>query len=191
MCQSVCVCPAAEHADCAAQGVCSSRPCRTAITVNDPSRPRGEKAWWIHTSNHLKFLTTLSTSHLKCQPKSSTSRFPSPWTERETVSMETTSGSLSFFSPPRPSWGLCLERARGVCVCLCVFLSIQSSQYLRCARVYVGEVRVCIKNGWNVSSSLTLNQIPRVSEYSVSIEGAHLCLLISVYVYCCLSWHKV
>lgn len=44
MCQSVCVCPAAEHADCAAQGVCSSHPCRTAITVNDPSHPRGEKA---------------------------------------------------------------------------------------------------------------------------------------------------
>lgn len=44
MCQSVCVCPAAEHADCAAQGVCSSRPCHTAITVNDPSHPRGEKA---------------------------------------------------------------------------------------------------------------------------------------------------
>lgn len=199
MCQSVCVCPAAEHADCAAQGVCSSRPCRTAITVNDPSHPRGEKAWWIHTSNHLKFLTTLSTSHLKCQPKSSTSRFPSPWTERETVSMETTSGSLSFFPPLARAEGSVLslfpaaaiQRARGVCVCLCVFLSIQSSQYLRCARVYVGEVRVCIKNGWNVSSSLTLNQIPRVSEYGVSIEGAHLCLLISVYVYCCLSWHKV
>lgn len=40
-----------------------------------------------------------------------------------------------------------IQRARGVCVCLCVFLSIQLSQYLRCARVYVGEVRVCIKNG--------------------------------------------
>lgn len=67
--------------------------------------------------------------------------------------METTSGSLSFFPPLARAEGSVLslfpaaaiQRARGVC--LCVFLSIQSSQYLRCARVYVGEVRVCIKNG--------------------------------------------
>lgn len=131
--------------------VCSSRPCRTAITVNDPSHPRGEKAWWIHTSNHLKFLTTLSTSHLKCQPKSSTSRFPSPWTERETVSMETTSGSLSFFSPPRPSWGLCLvsiscrgntESEGCVCVFMCVFKHSIESVFAVCARVCGGSACV-------------------------------------------------
>lgn len=146
--------------------VCSSRPCRTAITLNDPSHPRGEKAWWIHTSNHLKFLTTLSTSHLKCQPNHPLVAFPPPELKGRQFPWKPPV-EVFLFSPPSPELRAlsCLYflprqyRERGVCVCvfMCVFKHSIESIFAVCACVYVGEVRACIKNGWNVSSSLTLN----------------------------------
>ena len=133
--------------------VCSNRLRYTAITSDDPPHPRGVKVRWLHTSNHLKFPPTMSMSHLKCRPNSYTSHLPSPWSERETVSMETTSRSL-FFS--RLSWGLCLVsisccwntewESLFVCVwCVCVFLCIHMSLYLQ---------YVCVRDGWTVCARL-------------------------------------
>lgn len=119
--------------------VCSNRLRYTAITSDDPPHPRGVKVSWIHTSNHLKFPPTLSMSHLKCRPNSYTSRLPSPWSERETVSMETTSGSLFFFFAPELRALSCLYflllkyRSReSVCVCVCVFMHSYESIFAVC-----------------------------------------------------------
>lgn len=69
--------------------------------------------------------------------------------------METTSGSLSFFPPLARAEGSVLslfpaaaiQRVRGVCVFVCVFKHSIESIFAVCARVYVGEVCACIKNG--------------------------------------------
>ena len=171
--------------------VCSNLLRHTAITSDDPPHPRGVKVRWIHTSNHLKFPPALSMSHLKCRPNSYTSRLPSPWSERETVSMETTSGSVFFFLPELRAlsclYFLLLKYRERESLFMCVFLCIHMSLYLQ----YVCVRRlncVCTSEWVKQSSSLTLNQTPHhVPVYSMSTEGLLVCSGACLCVYVLVS----